>query len=52
MDYNYTYYFAVGEVDHSMDDCWEDDENYDEDNPPVLWRMCIYDYGYYLEVLN
>lgn len=27
-------------------DCWEDDENYDEDNPPSLWRMILYDYGY------
>lgn len=27
-------------------DCWEDDKNYDEDNPPALWRMLIYDYGY------
>ncbi len=27
-------------------DCWEDDKNYDEDNPPCLWRMHIYDYEY------
>lgn len=25
-------------------DCWEDDNNYDEDNAPSLWRMHIYDY--------
>ena len=24
----------------------EDDENYDEDNPPSLWRMYIYDYEF------
>lgn len=28
------------------DDCWEDDENYDEDNQPSLWRMYIYDYEF------
>lgn len=27
-------------------DCWEDDENYGKDNPPHLWRMCIYDYQF------
>lgn len=27
-------------------DCWEDDKNYDEDNPPCLWRMHIYDCEY------
>ena len=27
-------------------DCWEDDKNYDEDNPPALGRMLIYEYGY------
>ena len=26
------------------DDCWESDENYDEYNPPELWRMEIYYY--------
>lgn len=26
------------------DDCWEDDENYDEDNPPELWHI-EFDYG-------
>lgn len=24
-------------------DCWEDDKNYDEDNPPALWRILLYD---------
>lgn len=24
-------------------DCWEDDNNYDEDNPPALWRILLYD---------
>lgn len=28
------------------EDCWEDDENYDVDNPPSLWRMYIYDYEF------
>lgn len=28
------------------DDCWEDDKNYDVDNPPSLWRMYIYDYEF------
>lgn len=28
------------------DDCWEDDKNYNEDDPPVLWRMSLYDYEY------
>lgn len=27
-------------------DCWEDDKNYDENNPPSLWRMILYGYEY------
>lgn len=27
-------------------DCWEADRNYDEDNPPSLWRMLLYDRRY------
>ena len=27
-------------------DCWEDDKNYDEENPPALWRMLLYDLEY------
>ena len=29
-------------------DCWDGDENYDEDNPPSLWRMYIYNYEFQL----
>lgn len=25
-------------------DCWEYDKNYNEENPPELWRMIIYSY--------
>lgn len=27
-------------------DCWDDDKNYVEDNPPSLWRMLLYDYEF------
>ena len=27
-------------------DCWEDDKNYDENNPHSLWRMILYGYEY------
>lgn len=28
MNCKYTYYFAVGEVDDSMDEFWDDEENW------------------------
>ena len=28
MDNKYTCYFAVGEVDHSMDEHWDDEDNW------------------------
>lgn len=41
MKKKYTYYFATGSRDDSMDDLWDDEEN-----QPSLWRMYIHDYDY------